>query len=162
MFSELNVSRFWDRVDVRGVDECWPWLLSTDSDGYGTFCPSKDLEGRTRTAAHRYVLALKLGRPLTSDEHSLHTCDFPRCCNPQHIFLGDHLINMRDKTRKRRCFYPKGETNPNAVLSDCDVIEIREMHRAGWSLGQLARFFGVSKAHISRIVKNRQRVLHDP
>ena len=31
------VARFWAKVDRRGDDECWPWLASTRSKGYGAF-----------------------------------------------------------------------------------------------------------------------------
>src|SRR5438067_6003425 len=27
--------RFWGKVDLRGPDECWPWLASLHSAGYG-------------------------------------------------------------------------------------------------------------------------------
>lgn len=32
------LERFWTKVDVRGPDECWPWLAAI-TDGYGRFCP---------------------------------------------------------------------------------------------------------------------------
>jgi len=31
------VTRFWDKVDKRGPDECWPWLANIEPTGYGTY-----------------------------------------------------------------------------------------------------------------------------
>jgi hypothetical protein len=32
-----NVENFWAKIDVRGEDECWPWIAGTDKLGYGRF-----------------------------------------------------------------------------------------------------------------------------
>ena len=29
------VERFWEKVDVRDSDACWPWLAATKQGGYG-------------------------------------------------------------------------------------------------------------------------------
>jgi hypothetical protein len=34
--------------------------------------------------------------------HVLHRCDEPRCCNPEHLFLGTQAENMADMHRKGR------------------------------------------------------------
>lgn len=89
--------RFWPKVEIRGEDDCWEWTKSKKNAGYGVF-----YDGEKTTTAHRFALRLKLGRPLTSVEESMHTCDNPSCCNPAHLVLGTRTKNMQDKVAKGR------------------------------------------------------------
>lgn len=91
------IQRFWARVQIRGRHECWPYLGHKNDKGYGEFW-----DGECGMLANRFVLTLKLGRRPTEDEHALHECDNPPCCNPRHIFLGDNAANVADKVRKGR------------------------------------------------------------
>ena len=45
--------------------------------------------------------------------------------NPDHLFLGNTLINMRDKEVKGRGGHPSGERAGAAKLSNEDVANIR-------------------------------------
>jgi hypothetical protein len=51
---------------------------------------------------HRLSLERKLGRSLEPGEQSLHTCDIPRCWNPDHLYAGDNADNQRDAWRRDR------------------------------------------------------------
>ena len=57
----------------------------------------------------------------------LHTCDNPWCVNPEHLFLGDQLTNIRDMDAKgrRARVGSKGTDHPRAKLSERDVLSIR-------------------------------------
>lgn len=52
-----------------------------------------------------------------------HTCDTPPCINPDHLILGTHADNMRDRDERGRgsC----GERHPLAILTREQVIDIR-------------------------------------
>jgi hypothetical protein len=94
-----QLAHFWSHVDQsRGHDACWPWIGSTfkDRDGYGQFF----LCGKNYRA-HRIAFMLVKG-PLQDDDQSLHRCDNPPCCNPQHLFKGTNLDNIRDRDAKGR------------------------------------------------------------
>jgi hypothetical protein len=75
------VKRFWEKVEIRGEDECWPWLASVMQSGYGQFAMGV---GRGMKPAHKIAYALKKGRvPDAHDVH--HTCEYKLCCNPAHL-----------------------------------------------------------------------------
>lgn len=64
------------------------------------FYPSIRFNGkiwRGNRLVYSLVHNLDLGKNLV-----LHTCDNPRCLNPEHLYLGDHKQNMRDKISRNR------------------------------------------------------------
>lgn len=91
--------RFWEKVDTRGSDECWPWLAQKNKAGYGSFkMPGRD--GR-RTTAHRmaYVLA---GGAIPEGWYVDHLCRNPSCCNPEHLEAVTPRENtLRGEVRQR-------------------------------------------------------------
>ena len=95
-------SRFWAKVQIGDVGECWPWAASVGGSGYGQFAWAARY-GRTRpAAAHRVAWELTHGRALTTAEYVCHSCDTPLCVNPSHLFVGTQFDNMRDASRKGR------------------------------------------------------------
>lgn len=84
------------------VDEngCWLWQGFIGHWGYGMICYRGKQQG-----THRAMLSLKIGRPLSKGEQALHTCDIRHCCNPDHLWLGNHALNQRDKAIKGRVNY---------------------------------------------------------
>lgn len=135
----------WKRVQVGAPDECWPWQGSTRRNGYGDF-----KRANRHYSAHRVAFTLATGvypgRALVC-----HTCDNPGCCNPAHLFLGTVADNNLDKQRKGRQARLQGSRNPQAKLTEADVVAIRR-RRAGGEKGRaLAREFGVSPSRITML-----------
>lgn len=141
--------RFWERVEVRGEDECWPWLRldGSPTEGRGQLW----IDGANEYAP-RVSWALAYG-PIPDDRFVLHDCDNPSCVNPAHLFLGtqrENMLDMEAKGRRARCGR-SGSKNPAARLTLSRVRAMRAL--AGeMSYGQLARRFGVSKSQVVRIV----------
>lgn len=84
--------RFWERVDRRGDDECWPWRGATPH-GYGTIW----VDTKVGIPAHRFAYELLVG-PIPGGmtvDHLCHgaddscaggdSCPHRRCCNPAHL-----------------------------------------------------------------------------
>jgi hypothetical protein len=51
-----------------------------------------------RIKVHRHVWQLARRREILEGYTINHLCDNPRCINPEHIYMGTHADNMRDKT----------------------------------------------------------------
>ena len=139
------MKRFWDKVDIRGEDDCWPWLAFKDFKGYGSF----SLGGKT-ARAHRVAYSLSHG-PTLGRMHVLHRCDNPSCMNPNHLFLGTNTDNHADKEHKGRGNQPKGVDNTNAKLSDGKVLWIREMLTEGMTHKRISDYFGVARQQVSMV-----------
>lgn len=74
---------------------CWLWLGGTQAAGYGFFKHAGD------TTAHRSSWILYRG-PIPEGLHVLHKCDVRQCVNPDHLFLGTQVDNMKDMAAKGR------------------------------------------------------------
>lgn len=80
--------RFWEKVDRRGPDECWPWLAAT-SQGYGIFHVRV---GEPLARAHRFSYGLLVGAipdGLVLD----HLCRNRACVNPEHLEPVTYRVN---------------------------------------------------------------------
>lgn len=117
--------RFWDKVEIADEDDCWLWLGSIDTFGYGLFRVNNKL-----WKAHRYSYQLHKG--LIGNLCVLHTCDNPRCVNSNHLFLGTKVDNSQDRDKKDRgCLpYQVGKSR-KLVLSNEQVKEIRIKYASG-------------------------------
>ena len=82
---------------IRGSSEvCWLWLGKPAADGYGQFD-----NGHKTVGAHQFAYSLYVGDIVTG-LHVLRTCDNRLCVNPNHLWLGTALDNMRDMIAKGR------------------------------------------------------------
>ncbi len=95
---------------------CLHWVGGTDSDGYGAF--QGEAAGQMHSRAHRWSWAFHNNRAIPKGAHICHTCDNPRCVNPDHLVLGTALSNMQDKIAKGRQRVGQGERAGHAVLTE--------------------------------------------
>lgn len=131
---------------------CWIWLggLSKDS-GYGNI----SING-VSVKAHR-VSFEEFVRPIPAGKEVCHSCDFPPCINPEHLFVGSHFENMQDRDRKQRRKAPVGVTNGFSILTDEDVRGIRVMlQRRTETQEEIGRLYGISGATVSLIKKGKR------
>lgn len=118
---------------------CWLWLLWCDRDGYGK--PGQ--RGNGERLAHRISWLVYRG-PIPDGASVLHRCDTPSCVNPDHLFIGDQLANMRDMIGKGRRADFRGVRHGNSKLDDAAVLAMRERFARGESSAVLAESFGVA------------------
>lgn len=149
--------RFWEKVDVRGPDECWPWKGAKGKQGHGSFAIGSKRNGTNgRIQAHRLAYELHHG-PIPDGLEVCHHCDHPPCCNPAHLFVGTHKQNMEDMATKGRS--SQGERDSQAKLTTEQVRQIRQLRSDGMKYKDIAPLFGVSKAAIGAVVR-RDRWKH--
>lgn len=145
MFTPAQTARLERRID-RG-NACWIWTGRIGKDGYG----------RIRIAKREYVASraayLRWKGPIPDGLWVLHTCDNPRCCNPDHLFLGTHADNMADMKAKGRWNGPRGEAVTNRVR--LTEVQVRYVLKSGESTRELATEFAVSQYCIWAIRNGR-------
>lgn len=149
--------RFWNKVNKMNSTECWNWNAALNKNGYGWFAFNTKTGS---TYAHR-VAALLSGiiDSIDCKLHVLHSCDNPKCCNPDHLFAGTNFDNVKDRVSKDRTVSPQlwGDQNGASKLTNDQIKEIRIQYKdCGLSQSKIAAMFGVKQPQISRIV-NGQR-----
>jgi hypothetical protein len=153
-----TVARFWSKVAIGNVGECWEFTGSTAPYGkaemrYGRFCIVRERP----TTAHRAAYLFTHGE-VPDDLFVCHACDNPPCCNPTHLFLGTGKDNAADRDRKGRYVLGikhRGSRNANAKLTEAMVLEIRRRAAAGVSFKALARDYGVCSDSIGEVVRGK-------
>lgn len=90
--SSKDAVRFWAKVNVKGPEECWPWLAGKTKFGHGIFSIKHKWVLAHRVAffiANGYLPDVKLKRMV------MHDCEFSSCQNPKHLLDGTNRQNQR-------------------------------------------------------------------
>jgi hypothetical protein len=155
---QVYVDRFWSKVEK--TDGCWIWRggrKGHPTHRYGAFIVGKQrrigprsanrFEGGKSYAVHRLSWEWANGRDVPKGMLVCHTCDNPICVRPDHLFLGTHLENNRDRSAKGR----NGGGDKRSVLTENDVRDIRALLSKGENRNWLAKLYGVTWATIEKI-----------
>lgn len=110
---------FWKHI-VKKPNGCWIWTGFCNPQGYGFF----SWQGKNHLA-HR--LSLQFSGVDVTDKIACHHCDTPSCCNPDHLYAGTKQSNSDDARSRNRLRRSPGSSNPNAKLSEQEVLHIRNI-----------------------------------
>jgi hypothetical protein len=145
-FKEVLQARLFENAKQSG--ECIESGGTDHGNGYKTV-----MVAGKRYKAHRLSYELAHG-PIPEGLLIRHKCDNPPCINPDHLELGDTADNMSDMVERGRSLV--GQRQPNAKLTDSDVVNIIARLRAGERQRHLAREYGVSHTTIYEIQCNKR------
>ena len=158
-----TVKRFWSKVDICSENECWEWVASKNSKGYGEFWfPDR----KKHTRAHQVSWIIEHGN-IPDGLGVLHKCDNPSCVNPRHLFLGTNSDNNKDRDAKGRrvqgkLYYGKehpqhGTNSPHNKLTENQVFEIIKLKESGkLSNVKIAAMFGITNGYVNNIWRGRK------
>jgi plasmid maintenance system antidote protein VapI len=161
--------RFWAKVTIIDDDDsCWLWTAfrHEDSRSGGDWVDARGMFGWNHplTSKKKSEYAPRVSFYLINGylpECVCHTCDNPPCVRPSHLFAGTHLDNNRDrhaKGRSRGGFSSelvRGSSNTQAVLTEDQVLQIRNLSASGMTDTAIATQFGVNRASITYIVQGK-------
>ncbi len=160
--------KFEEKVDVRGLNDCWPWTGSVDSKGYGKLWAENEKGVKKCVRASRLAWQLYCGKiPKGKGVHGtcvLHDCpkgDNPLCVNPFHLKLGSNQDNVTDMVIKGRGRFhfkinpPRGDKNFNTIYTPDNVRVMRKLKRLGLWEKSIGSLFGIQQGAVHAIVSGK-------
>lgn len=130
---DYDARRYWPKVRIGAMDECWPWLGAKKSAGHGYFRryrpKIKDYQ------AHRISYTFWVG-PISPDLELHHSCENPECVNPTHLVpltksehskIGNSI--QAKNARKTHCKHGHEFTEENIYRNSLGHRVCRECRR---------------------------------
>jgi hypothetical protein len=136
--------RFWSKVSKGNQNECWEWLASKTSDGYGTF----KYNGKT-VNSHKFVYEITNGVCVPSRFHVCHSCNNASCVNPSHLSPGTPKGNGQERVNSGNQYRGGSKSKLNQVKA----LEVRFYADLGKKHSWIASFMGVSGTTVKKVLK---------
>lgn len=135
------------RIEIDTKTNCWNWTKSLIK-GYARISGTRSKESPLTS---RYVFKYLKGID-PKNKQVCHTCDNPKCVNPDHLFLGTLIDNFKDMKNKGRS--ARGIKNTKAKLTEYEVKKILSL-KGKLNQHEVGRLFNVCGSTISNIWNKR-------
>ena len=135
----MNIIERIERAIVYMPNGCWHTTFKTTP---ANPRPRIFYNGKAHNIA-RIVCEAHNAEPIPPGMLVCHTCDNPKCVNPEHLFLGTAADNSADCVSKGRIV--------RTILYALTEEQYEEIFNSELSTKELAKKYGVSKGHICRI-----------
>lgn len=123
--------------------ECLEWTRCLNTDGY----PRMGVAGNSNIKVHRLVKELHSGENITG-KVVRHTCDNPKCINPDHLVVGSISDNVRDMDERGRRY---------KLLNEQQVSAVKALHQTKqFTQMQIAEMVGIDQRRVSEIILNKR------
>lgn len=144
----MTRDKFFSKLKLNPVTGCLEWQ-GARSEPYGMIRTAgvKQLAHRVAAYYAGLIPSIRGENGNMGNDLVLHRCDNPICCNPEHLFVGNHADNQADKVTKRR--QARGEAQGKSVLTELQVTTLRAAVARGVEHRVCAKVLGVSDSTIT-------------
>jgi hypothetical protein len=122
-YTQKDINRFYKHINIieEGPDAgCWETDYCNDRDGYTHFNLSNGIGNhRIKLGSHRFMYQIQNPDENIDGLLVCHSCDHPWCVNPDHLWLGTSIDNMKDMTNKNR--QAKGSNHALSILNENNI-----------------------------------------
>ncbi len=140
--------RFEGKIERIPWSGCWIWTGYCLPNGYPRIGGGIKENAKY---AHRISYELFIG-PIPKGKFICHKCDVRSCVNPNHLYAGTHIENMRDMQSRGRKVIQFGIDASNAKLTEKQVLEI---HGSTLVSRVLAKRYKISRSQVQWIKREK-------
>lgn len=104
MLSKFYIREFWEQVDCKADNECWPWCGDINPlNGFPMFerrpAPGVSLSQKARGLAYQLAYGWD---SIPSGSYVYTTCRDKICVNPAHLKLGHTIVTTEGLTKAQK------------------------------------------------------------
>ena len=137
--------RFELKYNLFNDSGCWEWQAGLTTSGYGQFW-----DGNTNVRAHRKSWEIYVG-PIPEGKLVLHKCNNRKCVNINHLYIGDHEQNMKDRDDAGHT--SKAEHRYNFKRNEALIDDIIQLRKNGAKVKDICKMLGIGWTTYYRCAK---------
>lgn len=150
--NERRKLRLYSKAEIGKPENCWLWKgyifsLKHKELPYGQFWWG-EINGKDKTiSAHRASWIIANGK-ISGGLQVLHRCNNSLCINPNHLYLGTHENNMRDRDKTGRT--SRGAHRYNFVRHGNIIEQAMKMRKDGMKIQAIADKLKIGRTTVYR------------